>query len=231
MKLTVQDIARIFGISEKTVYRWVNQNSLPAYKINDQYRFNRTELIEWATSKRVNFSPELFDEPESVDDACKSLADSLEAGGVFYRLGGTNKETVLSELVKVIRIPENIDPDFLYKVILARENLGTTAIGDGIAIPHARMPVVLHVSSPTVALCFLDESVEFGALDGKPVHTLFTIISPTIRAHLHLLSRLSYVLRDEAFKKLLIEQGSRSEIIDTVKRIEAAVRTAASPTT
>lgn len=224
MKLTVQDIARIFAVSEKTVYRWISQGEIPAYKINDQYRFNRTEVIEWATSKRINFLPELLDEPESEGDASRGLAEALDAGGIFYRLCGTTKEEVLKELVKVIRIPENVNSDFLYKVLLARENLGSTAIGEGIAVPHARMPVVLHVSQPSVSLCFMDEPVEFGALDGKPVYALFSIISPTIRAHLHLLSRLSYVLRDNGFKSLLQKQGNRNEILDKIRTIEANIK-------
>lgn len=225
MKLTVQDIARIFAVSEKTVYRWISQREIPAYKINDQYRFNRTEVIEWATSKRINFLPELLEEPESENDASRGLAESLDSGGIFYRLCGKTKEEVLKEMVNVIRIPENVNSDFLYKVLLARENLGSTAIGEGIAVPHARMPVVLHVSQPSVALCFLEQPVEFGALDGKPVFALFTIISPTIRAHLHLLSRLSYILRDEAFKTLLRVQGTRNEILQKIREIEQQIRT------
>lgn len=223
MKLTVQDIARIFSVSEKTVYRWVNQGNIPAYKINDQYRFNRTEVIEWATGKRINFLPELLDEPESEAENLRNLGDALDAGGIFYRLCGKTKEEAFRELVKVIRIPENVNSEFLFRVLLSRENLGSTAIGEGIAIPHARMPVVLHVSQPTVSLCFLEEPMEFGALDGKPVFALFTIISPTIRSHLHLLSRLSYVLRNDQFKTLLKQQGKRNEIVNLVREIESAI--------
>jgi PTS system nitrogen regulatory IIA component len=228
MKLTVQYIARVFAVSEKTVYRWINQGEIPAYKINDQYRFNRTEIIEWANNKRINFSHELIEEPESEGDAFDGLAASLMAGGIFYRLCGKSKEEVLNELVKIIRIPENVDSQFLYRVLLARENLGSTAIGEGIAVPHARMPVVLHVSKPSVSLCFMDEPIEFGALDGLPVFALFTIISPTIRAHLNLLSRLSYVLRDDSFKAILRKQGNRNEILDKIRIIESEIKTSAS---
>lgn len=220
MKLTVQDIARIFSLSEKTIYRWINQGDIPAYKINDQYRFNRTEIIEWAAAKRINFSPELFEDSENDATQFRSLADSLAAGGIFYRVGGNNKEDVLKEIVKIIRIPETVDSEFLYKVLVARENLGSTAVGEGIAIPHARMPLVLHVSQPLVSLCFLEEAVEYGALDGKPVFALFTIISPTIRSHLFLLARLSYLLRNEQFKELLYSQGNRNKIIEAVRDVE-----------
>lgn len=220
MKLTVQDIARIFSLSEKTIYRWINKGDIPAYKINEQYRFNRTEIIEWATAKRINFSPELFEEPEGESGPIRSLSDSLDAGGVFYRVSGSSKDEVLKEIVRIIKIPESVDPEFLFKVLMAREKMGSTAVGEGIAIPHARMPLVLHVSKPSVSLCFLEEPVEFGALDGKPVFALFTIISPTIRSHLYLLARLSYLLRNDEFKQILFEHGNRSAILETVRKLE-----------
>lgn len=220
MKLTVQDIARIFSLSEKTIYRWINRGDIPAYKINEQYRFNRTEIIEWATAKRINFSPELFEEEEGEAGLVRSLGDSLEEGGIFYRVSGSSKDEVLREIVRIIKIPDSVDPEFLYKVLMAREKMGSTAVGEGIAIPHARMPLVLHVSRPSVSLCFLEKPVEFGALDGKPVFALFTIISPTIRSHLYLLARLSYLLRNDEFKQILCEHGSSSAILETVRKLE-----------
>ena len=64
-----------------------------------------------------------------------------------------------------------------------------------------------------ITLCFLEQPVDFGALDGKPVHTLFTLVSPTIRAHLHLLSRLSFAMREPTFKHAVISQASRDDIL------------------
>ena len=67
---------------------------------------------------------------------------------------------------------------------------------------------MLHVAQPTVTLCFLEHSIEFAALDGQPVHTLFTLISPTVRAHLRMLSLLSFALRETSFREILKQQGS-----------------------
>lgn len=230
MQLVVRDVARLFNVSEKTVYRWIDQGILPAYRINDQYRFNRAELLEWATSRRMNVSPEIFAEPESSATPLPGLVDALQAGGVFYRIGGTNKETVLRAVVETLRLPEEVDRDFLLRVLLAREALESTGIGDGIAIPHVRNPVVLHVSRPMVTLCFLEQAVDFGALDGKPVNIVFSLISPTVRAHLRLLSRLSFALQDSGFKAVIAQQGSRDEIFAEARRVEAGLRTAAAAT-
>ena len=230
MQLVVKDVARLFKVSEKTVYRWIDQGILPAYRINDQYRFNRAELLEWATSRRMNVSPDIFAEPESSATPLPSLVEALQAGGIFYRIGGTEKESVLRAVVETLRLPEEVDREFLLRVLLARETLESTGIGDGIAIPHVRNPVVLHVARPLITLCFLEQAVEFGALDGKPVSIVFSLISPTVRAHLRLLSRLSFALQDPRFKAVLQRQGARDEIFAEAHRVEAGLKHAATPT-
>lgn len=221
MQLLVKDAARLLSVSEKTIYRWIKQQVLPVYKINEQFRFNRAELLEWATSRRIPISPDIFLEPETAKTPLPTLTDALNAGGVVYRLGGKDKASVLREVVAVMKLPEEVDLEFLYQVLLARETLGATAIGDGIAIPHVRNPVVLHVTKPMITLCFLETPIDFGALDRQPVSILFAMISPTVKAHLHMLSRLSYVLQKPGFKAALIRQASRDELMDSLARAEA----------
>lgn len=223
MKVTVRDAARLLNVSEKSIYRWIKQGVIPAYQINDQYRFNRAELLEWATSRKISVSPDIFAEPEGGETPPPTLSEALRAGGVHYRIGGTDKASVLQAVVDTMKLPEEVDRGFLYQVLLAREALGSTGIGEGIAIPHVRNPIVLHLSRPMVTLCFLETPIDFGSLDGQPVTTLFTLISPTVRAHLHLLSRLGFALRDAAFKAAVIGQASRDEILDALKRAEEAI--------
>jgi len=220
MQLTVRDVSTLLSVSEKTVYRWVKEGVLPSYRINEQYRFNRAELLEWATSRRMNVSAALFEEPESDAAPIPNLGEALRAGGIFYRLEGKDRETVLRAVVEHLRVPEEVDREFLLRVLVAREALQSTAIGDGIAIPHVRNPIVLHVSRPIVTLCFLEQAIDFGALDGWPVHVLFTMVSPTVRAHLRLLSRLSFALHDAGFKDAVLRQAPREEILAACRRVE-----------
>lgn len=227
VKLTVKDAARLLSVSEKSIYRWIKDGAIPAYQVNDQYRFNRAELLEWATSRRLNVSPEIFKEPEGGDTPPPSLTEALRAGGVHYRIGGQDKAGVLHSVVDVMKLPEEVDREFLYQVLLAREALGSTGIGDGIAIPHVRNPIVLHLSRPLVALCFLENPVEFGAIDHQPVTTLFTLVSPTVRAHLHLLSRLGFVLRNGDFRSAIMRQASREDITSALAKAEAEITPAA----
>ena len=223
MRLSVKDVAGLLDVSEKTVYRWIKQEAIPFYRVNEQIRFNRAELLEWATAQRIQVSPEIFLEDEANKGPLPSLSEALKAGGVEYRLGGHDQPSVLRALVEVLKLPEEVDREFLYQVLQARETLGSTGIGEGIAIPHVRNPVVLHLSKPTITLCFLEHPIDFRAIDGQPVNILFTLISPTVRAHLHLLSRLSFVLRNQEFKTVLKGQASREELMEAVMRAETAL--------
>lgn len=223
MKLTVRDAAQLLNVTEKTIYRWIKQGVISAYQMNDQYRFNRAELLEWATSRKIAVSPQIFVEPEGGDAPPPSLSEALVAGGIYYRIGGNDKASALHAVVETMKLPEEVDREFLYQVLLAREALGSTGIGDGIAIPHVRNPIVLHVTRPMVTLCFLERPIDFGAIDGQAVTTLFTLISPTVRAHLHLLSRLSYALRDADFKSAVTRQAPREQITEALKQAESTV--------
>jgi PTS system nitrogen regulatory IIA component len=223
MQLSVKDAAVILSVSEKTIYRWIKQETIPCYRINEQYRFNRAELLEWATSRRIQVSPDIFAEKDESALPLPTLTEALKSGGVFYRVEGKDQSSVLRSVVDLLNLPEEVDRQFLYQVLLARETLGSTGIGDGIAIPHVRNPVVLHVSKPTVSLCFLENPIDFGAIDDLPVDTLFTLISPSVRAHLHLLSRLGIVLRDDRVRAALRSRATREELMDAFSKAEAAL--------
>lgn len=230
MQLLVKDAAELFNVSEKTIYRWIAEAGLPAMKINKQYRFNRVELLEWAASHRVNVPVAQIADDSAAEGPLPTLSDSILAGGVHYRVGGTDKESVLREVVTLLRLPDAMDREFLLRILLEREALGSTAVGDGIAIPHVRNPIVLRVARPAVTLCYLEKPIDFGALDGKPVGTLFTLISPTIRGHLHVLSSLAFALHDAEFKRVILRQESRDEILAAARRVESrfsAARSAA----
>lgn len=221
MRLTVRDVAQLLNVSEKSIYRWINKGEIPVYRVKEQYRFSKSEILAWATSRRISLPEELLVEPEEGSAPLPNLSEALEAGGIFYRIGGRDKTSVLKSVVGLLRIPDDLDRDFLHKILMAREELGSTGVGDGIAFPHVRNPIVLNVEKPSITLCFLEHKVDFDAVDGKPVGTLFTIISPTVRAHLHMLSRLAFALKDPKFKAAIAGEASSEEIIKTAKKSEA----------
>ncbi len=224
MQLTIRDVAKLLNVSEKTIYRWITQRQLPSYKVGEQYRFNRVELLEWATAHKVNVSADIFDEPQCNGISLPSLCEAIGRGGIHYRVTGATRKEVLHNVVDTLHLPEGVDREFLFRVLLAREEMASTGIGDGIAIPHVRNPIVLHVHEPIIGLCFLEKPVDFGAMDGQPVSALFTMISPTVRSHLHLLSLLTFTLRNPDFRTAVKAQATRDVLIETLRSAEQNVR-------
>jgi PTS system nitrogen regulatory IIA component len=176
-------------------------------------------LLEWATAHQISVSPELFRQPDADAAPRVALADALRIGGIHSRVPGRDRVTALESIVRLLPLPEEVDRSFLLQLLLARESLGSTGLGGGIAVPHVRNPIVMHVPEPIITLCFLDQPIEFGAVDGQPVHTLFTIVSPTIQAHLSLLARLAFALRQPAFAETVAKKRSP----DAIPREAAAV--------
>ena len=113
-----------------------------------------------------------------------------------------------------------MDRDFLLAVLEAREAMGSTAIGDGIAIPHVRNPILLHVDQPFVTLCLLRRPVEFGAMDGLPVHAVFLVVSATVPSHLRILAQLAFALRNPELRRLLKDRASTEQLLERIRDLE-----------
>src|SRR5262249_18768719 len=127
------------------------------------------------------------------------------------------------EVVGRMRLSPEVDRKLLLRVLLEREALQSTAIGDGIAIPHVRHPIVLRVPTATIALAFPAVPLDFGALDGGPVETLFLLVSPTVREPLRLLARLSFSLHDDGFRRAVKERMPAATILAEARRIDATL--------
>jgi PTS system nitrogen regulatory IIA component len=219
MDLSVRDAAKLFAVSEDTVYRWIRSGALPAHRVRHQYLLNRVELQEWAATHGHRVSPELFAPNGSPGDLL-SLRAALERGGIHLRVPGRERDEVLRNITRLGGIPSGLDQEILYQLLLARETLACTGIGRGIALPHPRDPLVLRVRDPHVLLCLLAEPVDFGAVDGEPIRALFLLLAPSVQAHLQLLAKLAFALHDEALLRLLSSAEQPEVILDRIGVLE-----------
>jgi nitrogen PTS system EIIA component len=222
MQLTLRQAARFLHVTENELERWAERGELPGSRVNDQYRFNRVDLLEFAAERHLTVEPEVLADGGVQSDRMPRLSDCVREGGIHYGVPGTSKETLLRSVVDVLPMPATVDRAFLLDMMVARERLGSTGLGNGIAIPHPREPLVLQVRRPSVSVCFLEQPIDFDAVDQKPVHTLFVIVAPSVRMHLHVLSLLGAVLHDPALAPKLQARAPREELLADIERIEAA---------
>ncbi len=220
MQLTVQDVAKLFSVPERTVYQWIDDGDIPCDAVRERYRFNQLELLEWAHAKRLQVSTKFMAEQLGDTGSLPTLHEALSAGGCHSVSAGHDRESALRAILRASAIPERRDEEFLLSVLLARPDAGARVISGGIALPEVRHPILLNVPRPTVTLCFLDSAMQLGATERTMAHALFTIVAPTVRAHLHLVSRLSAALRDPELAALVIARGSCERILQLVAQVE-----------
>lgn len=221
MQISILDIMRTFQVEEKTIYDWIAKKKMPCVKVNEQYRSNPIELLEWALEHRINLTPDIVALGERELGKPGILAEALKKGGIHYNIPGTTRQEVLQQAIELLPFPGDVDKKSLLEMFLAREAMETTAVGNGIALPHLRNPVVLNIEEPFVALCFLKNAVDFNAFDRKPVSILFVLVSPSIKTHLLLLSRLSFCLQDVGFQKYAKSRAPKEQLIAEMIVIES----------
>jgi nitrogen PTS system EIIA component len=209
MPLTVNEAATLLDASSERIYQWIESGDLPAYRVNEQFRINRTELLEWATLRNIAVGPAVFQDTDE-EGAAPGLADALAKGGVISGITGTTRPEVLRNVVSHLELT-NEERAMLLHLLVARDKTAFVSLPDGVAIPHVRHPIVL-AAQPRLYLFFLHDEIEF---IGTPVRLLFVLLTPTIRAHLQILAKLSYVLRDPTVREAI---GRRDEDLRAVIR-------------
>jgi PTS system nitrogen regulatory IIA component len=190
------------------------------HRVNERLHLNAIEVWEWAVEHGVPASRGLLDEARRSPVIIPPVSKLLEVGGVHRDVEGEDKTAVLAAIVGRLPLSPEVDRDFLLTVLDAREAMGSTGIGDGIAIPHVRNPILLHVEDPFVTLCLLRRPVAFDAIDDKPVHAVFTVVSPNVPSHLRVLAQLAFVLRDQTLRGLLQERAPTDAILARVRLLE-----------
>lgn len=219
MNLKIRDVAEILHVSEKTIYRWIKEKRIPVYQINHQYRFSADEIHEWMSRNRVDATG-AGAAVEQTDERLE-ISELLQRGGIFYKVEGDNVRDVIWNAVTIIPTPPEIPKETIAEAIYSRERMMNTAMGNGVAVPHTRTPLVRTNRDENLSVCFLDQPIDFGSLDGEPVHTIFIPLTASVQQHLEVLSKITYLCRQDEFMAMLRAQTARREILTFVESRES----------
>ena len=148
------------------------------------------------------------------------ITDLIKKESIDLNVEASSKEEIIQKAVELMCKNGNIiDKDEYLKLVMKREEEGSTGIGEEIAIPHGKGDII---SAPGLAAMVIPNGVDFKSLDGKPVKLLFLIAAPNNKdnVHLEVLSRLSTLLMDEKFRKKLLQAKSKDEFLKTIDEAE-----------
>ena len=149
------------------------------------------------------------------------ITDYMSEELILLNLKAKNKDEALKELSALIGKSEKIEKkDVIYKALLERENLGSTGIGKGVAIPHAKTDAA---ESLTIAFGISKEGVDFKSLDQEKVKIFFVFASPfkDSQIYLKVLARISRLIRDENFREKLLNCGNAKDVLECIDKEEA----------
>jgi nitrogen PTS system EIIA component len=147
------------------------------------------------------------------------ILDALPKEAIIVDLKAIDKKGVLEELVVPIAKIAGVGHEELVKVLMERERLGSTGIGEGIGIPHGK---IRGLESLILGFGRSQKGVDFDSMDGMPAHIFFLLITPenSTGLHLKLLARISRILKNDPFKEKLLHATSRDEIYSIIKEEE-----------
>ena len=160
----------------------------------------------------------------ATSDSSRSfISDLISSATIELRLSGRQRDDVLIELVG--RIPEiSGRPEAkqtLLRALHEREQLHSTGIGDGVALPHARNALVGLVEKPVVVFGRHDQGIHYGAIDSQPAKLFFLLVTTTVTQHLQILARISRLVRDPKLRQDLIRADKPEKVIALIREAEA----------
>jgi PTS system nitrogen regulatory IIA component len=143
------------------------------------------------------------------------ITDFLSRETIVPALESRDKNAALEEMAGYLGSQHNLDKNKVLKVLLERERISTTAIGEGVAIPHGKLNGVERVVG---VFARSPEGIDFASLDGAPTHLFFVLVAPENAAadHLKALARISRLLKDQAFRRRLMAGQSSQELYTTI---------------
>ena len=199
MMLSIEQVARGLNLPLRTLKRWIRQGKIPVDRSASGYAFELEVIRRWAASHQLDFSHEPAQQADHASPAPVQLLTAMQRGKIYRDIEGSCLDDVLADAVDRIEFLDSTQKRQLFDKLLEREQLMSTGVGKGFAIPHPRTPLTFGISDAFIATCFLKQAVDFNAIDDLPVSVMFVLWSPTVKTHLHLLSKLSFCLRDDAF--------------------------------
>jgi PTS system nitrogen regulatory IIA component len=219
MKIDADDVAARFGLARDTVIRWARQGRIPAQRRGHIWVFEPAEIESWARENKLRGSGDQKPRVAPPESPATTLVHALRRGGVHCDLVGDDSTTVLRKAADLLPFPNEVK-ERIYHRLLEREEMASTGVGNGIALPHPRQPEPAVGDEAIVMTCFLKSAVEFAAVDGDPVDVLFLILSPSTKVHLQILSRLAHLVRTRDFRALLEMRPTVEKLVEMAARID-----------
>lgn len=148
-----------------------------------------------------------------------NLAELIHKGGVFKDVEGSSPEEIYKKITEMMNLPAGLSAEVVYNALCDREKIMSTAVGNGIALPHARIPLLKDEGDQRICVIYLKNPIDMNAPDERKVFVMFIILSANQHTHLQVLSELVQLFQKKEFKKLLEQNASEAELLNAIRNL------------
>lgn len=148
-----------------------------------------------------------------------NIIDLIQKGAVLFEVEGSSPKEVYKNVVDKIEYPKGLTPENLYTELCQREDLMSTAVGNGIALPHSRYPILKNSDDQRIIVCYLKETLQMNAPDGRLVGVMFILLTSSPQFHLKVLSQLAFLFQNKDFRNTLDKKPNEAELIEAIKKV------------
>ncbi|MFI3257697.1 MAG: PTS sugar transporter subunit IIA [Spirochaetales bacterium] len=209
--LTIEEVAKYLRVSERTVYDWAQKGEIPSGKIGTVWRFKKSEIEKWVNERLTSGKTKTSSVASPVQ-----MQNILSPDRIVFLNHSTKRDSLLALAHNLSSAPQIKNTEELTSEILKREELMSTAIGRGIAIPHVRLSSVTDLVM-SVGISKTD-IIDFQTIDDEPVRLLF-MIAAAYNQHAYYLQTLSFFsskLKNRELRDALLQAKSAGEAYDSL---------------
>lgn len=147
------------------------------------------------------------------------IAELIHRGGILRDIDGSTPQEVYEKVCALLDLPDGITSEQVYNALCTREEVLSTAVGNGIALPHARAPIIKEEKDQRIIVVYLKNAIEMRAPDERQVYVMFVLLTYNPQVHLKVLSSLAGLLRNTDFRKALEDHADEAALSDLIKRL------------
>ena len=221
---SIKDLSIKYKIPEANLKKIILENKIPHAGEDGKLKVNLRVFDQWMASNIKTLPPEKLEEIESADNKSTLLIyPMLNDKRVIFNPPDSTKLQVLTRLVDTLAESKGTakkNVKHILKAVIERERLCSTAIADGVAIPHPRSSMETYVTEPLLVLAISKKGIHFESDDGKPTNLFFLICANSIDIHLKVMARLSRLLRSPKFRHELIISENFDNVMEVFMRWE-----------
>jgi len=226
MILTLKELAEYLRVNERTILRMLTTGKISGVKIGGQWRFNGSQIdqVFFPAGRGEVDSALTKDEPGSVISRPAigiPLSRVMSEERIILNMKATDVDSAIGELADARLLNGLVlDVTDLQRKCMEREAACSTAVGQGIAIPHPRDPIATLKTSAAVVYGYSKEGIDFKAPDNQPVHHFFFVCSQNMELHMHLMGCLGRILRNAEVVKSLSKCKTNADVIKVIMKQE-----------